>query len=41
VAAPVGTNSEYLQDNVTGFLARDADDWIDKLSRLIEDPILR
>jgi glycosyltransferase involved in cell wall biosynthesis len=41
VAAPVGTNSEYLQDNITGFLARDADEWIDKLCRLIEDPILR
>lgn len=41
VAAPVGTNSEYLQDNVTGFLARDADEWIDKVCRLIEDPVLR
>lgn len=41
VAAPVGTNSEYLRDNVTGFLARDGDEWLDKLCRLIEDPILR
>ena len=41
VATSVGTNSEYLQDNITGFLAYDADEWIDKLCRLIDDPILR
>lgn len=41
VASPVGTNSEHVRQNVTGFFAQEADEWIDKLCRLLEDPILR
>jgi len=41
VASPVGTNSEYLQDNITGFLASNASEWTDKLCRLIENSVLR
>ena len=41
VASPVGTNSEYVKDGTTGFLAADTQQWIDKLSRLIKDTELR
>jgi glycosyltransferase involved in cell wall biosynthesis len=41
VASPVGVNGQYVQDSVTGFLARDRAQWIDRLGMLIEDPGLR
>lgn len=41
VASPVGTNSEYVRDNVTGFLVRDTRQWIDRITELIENPALR
>jgi hypothetical protein len=41
VAAPVGTNCEYLRDSITGFLARETHQWIEKISQLIENPQLR
>lgn len=41
VASPVGINTEIIKDNVNGYLARSADDWRDRLSRLIEDCDLR
>jgi len=41
VASPVGTNADYIRDNVTGFLATDKSQWIDSISTLIEKPDLR
>ena len=41
VCSPVGMNSEIVEDGENGFLARNEDEWVDKLSRLIEDPGLR
>jgi glycosyltransferase involved in cell wall biosynthesis len=41
VASRVGTNCEILEDGVAGFLAMEPREWIDKLSRLIEDALLR
>lgn len=41
VASPVGANSEIIQDGVNGFLVHSEDQWIQKLSMLIEDPNLR
>ena len=41
VASPVGTNSLHVCENVTGFLAKNPQEWIDKISNLIEDEKLR
>ncbi len=41
VASPVGVNSEYVRQNVTAFLATDNREWIEKITRLIENPKLR
>lgn len=41
VASPVGVNSNYVRDNVNGFIAADLREWVEKISRLIEDPQLR
>lgn len=41
VASPIGTNPEHVREGITGFLAGAPDEWIDRLSRLIEDPALR
>jgi glycosyltransferase involved in cell wall biosynthesis len=41
VASPVGTNSEYVRDNVTGFLVTDTRQWIDRITELIKNPELR
>ena len=41
VASPVGVNSEYVRQNVTAFLATDNREWIEKITRLIENPQLR
>jgi len=41
VASPVGMNSEVIKDGVNGFLAGNQDEWLDKLSRLIESAELR
>jgi glycosyltransferase involved in cell wall biosynthesis len=38
VASPIGTNAEYVQDGLTGFLAATMDDWVDKIVQLIENP---
>ena len=41
VASPVGVNCGYVQDNVTGYLASDTDEWVDRMSRLVENAQLR
>lgn len=34
-------NAEVMEDGVNGFLARSQEEWVERLSRLIEDPGLR
>jgi glycosyltransferase involved in cell wall biosynthesis len=41
VCSPVGVNNEIVSDGVNGFLADSEDEWVEKLSRLIEDKDLR
>lgn len=41
VATPIGANTEIIEDGVNGFLANSTEDWIQKLSWLIEDGSLR
>lgn len=41
IMSPVGVNTEIIQDGVNGFLARTEDEWVEKISRLIESPELR
>ncbi len=41
VASPVGMNAEIVRVGENGFLATSIDEWVDGLSRLIEDPNLR
>jgi len=41
VCSPVGVNKEIIDDGITGFLAQDENEWIKKLSFLIENPGLR
>ncbi|MBL7129838.1 MAG: glycosyltransferase family 4 protein [Candidatus Omnitrophica bacterium] len=41
VCSPVGANTKIIQDGVNGFLANSDEEWLQKLSQLIEDPGLR
>ncbi|MBN1255781.1 MAG: glycosyltransferase family 4 protein [Deltaproteobacteria bacterium] len=41
VCTPVGVNRDVVQNGVNGFWAMTNDEWIEKLSVLIEDPSLR
>lgn len=41
VCTPVGVNRDVVQNGVNGFFAMTNDEWIGKLSALIEDPSLR
>jgi len=41
VASPVGTNAEHVRDGITGFLAQSDDEWIARITQLIESPKLR
>lgn len=41
VASNIGGNREIIQDGINGFLASTEDEWVDKLSLLIENPELR
>lgn len=41
IMSPVGVNTEIIQDGVNGFLADSEDEWVERLSLLIESPELR
>lgn len=41
VCSPVGVNNEIVMDDYNGFLANSEEEWIEKLSLLIENPDLR
>lgn len=41
VCSPVGVNSEIVQDGVNGYLAATEEEWVAKLSHLIEEAHLR
>jgi glycosyltransferase involved in cell wall biosynthesis len=41
VASPVGVNSEYVYNGATGFHASNHQEWIDRISELIDDVELR
>ena len=41
IASPVGVNSEYVRQNVTGFLATSIQEWVEKITQLIKNPQLR
>lgn len=41
VCTPVGVNIDVVQDGVNGYLAMTHEEWVEKLSILIEDPLLR
>ncbi len=41
VASPVGAHCGYIQNNITGFLATDNPEWVDKITKLINNPQLR
>lgn len=40
VASPVGTNSSYVLDGITGFHASKMHEWVECISKLIENPEL-
>lgn len=41
VCSPVGVNTDIIQDNENGMLADSEDEWVDKLSQLVESMELR
>jgi len=41
IASPVGTNADHIVEGVTGFLAVTDDDWIEKISFLIDKADMR
>ncbi|MHB8109979.1 MAG: glycosyltransferase family 4 protein [Syntrophorhabdaceae bacterium] len=41
VCTPVGVNKDVVKDGITGFYANSPDEWVEKLSILIENPGLR
>ena len=41
ILSPVGVNLEIIQEGVNGYLAKSTEEWVEKISALIEDPELR
>ena len=41
VCSPVGVTTDILQDGANGFLATTTEEWVERLSRLVEDAELR
>ncbi len=41
IVSDTGANRDIVQDGVNGYLAKTEDEWIEKLSNLIKDPMLR
>ena len=41
VTSPVGVNAEYVTDGMTGYSASDNNQWVDRISELIENAKLR
>jgi len=41
IMSPVGVNNDIIRDGVNGYLANETEEWVEKISRLIEDPALR
>lgn len=41
IMSPVGVNTEIINDGVNGFLASTQEEWIEKISMLVENPELR
>jgi glycosyltransferase involved in cell wall biosynthesis len=41
VMSPVGVNTEIIRDGLNGYLASDEEEWVEKISRLIDNPELR
>jgi glycosyltransferase involved in cell wall biosynthesis len=41
IMSPVGVNTQIIQDGVNGFLASTVEEWVDKISLLVDDVKLR
>ncbi len=41
IMSPVGVNNSIIQDGVNGFLADGTNEWVEKISRLVDDAELR
>ena len=41
IMSPVGVNTEIIEDGKNGFIADDHEEWVEKISKLIEHPDLR
>lgn len=41
IMSPVGVNTEIIQEGENGFLAKTEDEWVEKMSQLIENKALR
>lgn len=41
VCSPVGVNKEIIRDGVNGYCAGSQNEWIEKLSMLVKDPVIR